>query len=144
MNKIRKFLALDATAKRTFLEAIAYLVLTSVLVKLFPFRWIAPYIGEHMEESVATLDTRSAGLARLIKQSIRWGSIALPWRPLCLPQAIAAKLMLRRAGIGSTLYMGVKTQTTDNLRAHAWLRVGQITVTGEREKLEFVMVARFS
>jgi hypothetical protein len=65
----------------------------------------------------------------------------VPWRAGCLEQAIAAKAMLRRRGIASTLYLGV---TRDPVGAHAWLRVGDVNVTGGRDVARYAVVASFA
>jgi hypothetical protein len=64
-----------------------------------------------------------------------------PWRSECLEQAIAAKAMLRRRGIASTLYLGM---ARDPVTAHAWLRVGDLNVTGGRDVDRYTVVASFA
>ena len=55
----------------------------------------------------------------------------LPWRIVCLPQALAARSMLSRRGIANTLLVGVKRDdpegTTD---LHAWLSIGDHVIIG--------------
>jgi len=70
----------------------------------------------------------------------------LPWRFVCLPQAIAAQRMLRRRGVASTLYLGVAPdrEKPDAIAAHAWLRAGDKIVTGERESRHQRQVASFA
>jgi hypothetical protein len=64
-----------------------------------------------------------------------------PWRSLCLEQAIAAKMMLRRRGIASTMYLGV---TARPVHAHAWVRIGDLNVTGGSDVDRFAVVAMFA
>lgn len=61
----------------------------------------------------------------------------LPWHPLCLPQAVAAGVMLRRRGYAPRLAFGVK-QTADGLAAHAWLTLADGIVCGGRLEADFV------
>lgn len=52
----------------------------------------------------------------------------LPWRPKCLAQAIATRIMLRRRGIDSRGHLGVVD--TQPMSAHAWVTVGEEVVQG--------------
>ncbi|WP_156359781.1 lasso peptide biosynthesis B2 protein [Sphingomonas sp. Leaf28] len=54
----------------------------------------------------------------------------MPFRTLCLQQAIAARTMLARRGINSVLHLGVRDPTDTALETHAWLDVGGLNVTG--------------
>ncbi len=54
----------------------------------------------------------------------------LPWRADCMVQAMAAQRWLRRAGIASTMTIGVRKDVRDGFGAHAWLMVGDVIVTG--------------
>lgn len=52
----------------------------------------------------------------------------LPWRPTCLPQALAARLMLRRRGIDFESHLGVIK--TSPFKAHAWVTVRGTPIVG--------------
>ena len=51
------------------------------------------------------------------------------WESKCLVRALCARKLLERKGIGSTLYLGCKSENGKML-AHAWLRCGGMFVTG--------------
>ena len=53
----------------------------------------------------------------------------VPWRADCLVQALAAQHWLRRRGIATTLFVGVRKDQED-FAAHAWLMAGDRMVTG--------------
>lgn len=77
--------------------------------------------GEGQAERQAALDvgwavTRTAGY--------------LPFSSLCLAQALAARAMLRRRGIGSVLHVGVAHSRAAPFEAHAWLDAAGVEVTG--------------
>lgn len=55
----------------------------------------------------------------------------LPWRIVCLPQALAGRWMLNRRGIANTLSVGVKRDASANeTDLHAWLSVADRVVLG--------------
>ena len=53
----------------------------------------------------------------------------LPWNEKCFVRALTLKRLLKEEGIPCTIYLGVNTDK-DGLHAHAWLRCGQIYLTG--------------
>jgi hypothetical protein len=57
---------------------------------------------------------------------------------------VAAKILLRRSGIASTLYLGAAFKARSTLEAHAWLRCGPLYVTGGAGHLRYGTVASFA
>ncbi|HEX8484516.1 lasso peptide biosynthesis B2 protein [Sphingomonas sp.] len=53
-----------------------------------------------------------------------------PERAMCLAQALAARTMLRRRGIGSIMHVGVAASEAARFEAHAWLEAAGVEVTG--------------
>ena len=51
------------------------------------------------------------------------------WESKCLVRALTAQKLLKQKGIGSTLYLGCG-YAEDKMVAHAWLRCGELYVTG--------------
>lgn len=51
------------------------------------------------------------------------------WESKCLVRALCARHLLKKRGIGSTLYLGCKNEN-GKILAHAWLRCGGMFVTG--------------
>jgi hypothetical protein len=62
---------------------------------------------------------------------------------VCLPQAMAAKWMLRRRRTPSTLYLGLRREEKTSLTAHAWLRAGDEIITGRAAIMEHQVIATF-
>jgi hypothetical protein len=120
-------------------EAVTCLALARVAVVLLPFhvlsRWLGVRRGETPGDVVADARTRGVGKA------VAAAAQRTPWRSKCLEQAIAAKAMLRRRGVESTLYLGV---VREPMAAHAWLRVGEHNVTGGQEVSQYAVVASFA
>ena len=138
--KLTKFLARTPAERLLLLEASAWLALCRLAVRLLPFRWIAPRLGAHMVEPM-----EAGGADEVLLRRVAWAVAAaarhVPWQAVCLPQAMAAKAMLRRRGIDSTLYLGVTGG--DGMTAHAWLRAGGRIVTGGRGVERYTVVSTF-
>jgi hypothetical protein len=120
-------------------EALACLAVARAVVVLLPFRHLAPRLGvRHAETAPGTqVDRASLRVAWAVAAAAR----RAPWRTECLEQAIAGKAMLRRRGIASTLYLGMGEKP---LGAHAWLRVGDLHVTGGQDVGRYAVVASFA
>jgi hypothetical protein len=81
----------------------------------------------------ATADQAAPGAApgpavRRVGRAVERVSRLLPWRPVCLPQAIATRAMLRRRGIVCDSHLGMIQ--SDPVTAHAWVTVGGTVVQG--------------
>lgn len=127
---------------RLLTEAVFGLVVSGVLVRIWRFRTIAGHLGQHMAESPMDQDRAHLVVARSIGWAIHATARRLPWRPVCLPQALTAQWMLRRRGIPATLYLGVAPGARYD--AHAWVRAGALIVTGGPRRPEFVVVTTFA
>ena len=54
----------------------------------------------------------------------------VPWRSDCLVQALAAERWLGRYGVAADLCIGARKDEHSQFHAHAWLKVGDVVVTG--------------
>lgn len=127
------------------IEATAWLALARLAILLLRFPKIAKRLGTPMTESTQDDDEHFRLVLRRIKWAIGAVSRRAPWRCKCLEQAIAAKMMLRRRNIPSTLYLGVAREKSGaSAQAHAWLRCGSYYVTGGEDRLPYTVVSTFA
>lgn len=143
-RRLIKFFYLPWREKCLYTEAFYLTGVARFAILLMPFRWLAPLLGQHMVESPAEEDAATLKEARLVGQVVETVSRHTPWESKCLVQAIAGKIMLRRRGIGSTLYLGVDRDDGKGLAAHAWLRCGGVFLTGGRGRERFTVVGKFA
>ena len=74
---------------------------------------------------------------------------AMPFRALCLQQAVAARRMLRRRDVPATVYLGVSRAAAGRATpgrgtaAHAWVEVGSQVINGDGNLGDYAVVARF-
>lgn len=138
-----RFCHLPKMEKRLTIKAFAGLLLARLALLLLPFRRISPYLGRLMEKTSSTCSdlerSRSIEVAHAIRRVRRY----LPIKCTCLVQAIAGIMILGSEGIPSTLYLGVH-RSEAGLTAHAWLRCGDLYLTGGMEHNNFVAVATFA
>jgi hypothetical protein len=68
-----------------------------------------------------------------IARTVEAASRRLPFRVVCLPRAIATHLMLRRRGIASTLFIGLRPAASDaGIEMHAWVSIGSHPIPFEK------------
>jgi Transglutaminase-like superfamily len=146
-NRLGKFLSLRTNDRLLLLEACCGLGLARICLFALPFRWIARGMLERTTEPLRhDLTPEQLAGARRIRWAIRSAARHVPWRAVCLPQSLAAKLMLRRREIPATLYFGVRTcvDASRRMEAHAWVRAGDTEVTPSQGAGAFAVVAMFS
>lgn len=141
-GKLAKFWSMPLGKKRLMAEAMLYLGLARVL-KALPFARIAPSLGRRMQETPYVLEPAEEAAIRRVAQAIQTMSRHTFWESQCLVRAIAAKKMLERRSIASTLYLGTARDAGGKMIAHAWLRSGPFYVTGAEEMRNFTAVASF-
>ena len=144
MNRISRFLRCPSPDRRLLLEALALLCWARFLIRVVPFRRIAPHLGSAMTESPVEVSEEERRLAFRIAWAVQAVARNVPLGFVCLPQAIAAKWMLRRRRLPSTLYLGLQRDDELKLTAHAWLRVGNTILTGRAESLNHTVVAMYA
>lgn len=144
LNKVRKFLSLDAKTMIVFLEAFYYLGWSRFLVLLFPFSKIAPSLGEQMQETPNAQIHWNNEAMRTVHYAIQVMSKHTFWESKCLVKAIAALKMLENRQIESTLYLGTARDESGKMIAHAWLRSGPFYITGAEGMERFVVVGKFA
>lgn len=125
-------------------EALARLAVARFFVATVPLRRWSHRLGAHMRESTHTADPARAALLDRVGWAIRAATRRAPWRCKCLEQGIAAKRMLRARGIPNTLYLGVARNDRAAVEAHAWLRSGDVIVTGAAGSSNFTVVSTFA
>jgi hypothetical protein len=144
MNRLAKFMRCTSPDRRLLLEALILLCWARFLIRVVPFRWTAPHLGRPMAESSVDISEAELGLALRIAWAVQAVARNLPLGFVCLPQAVAAKWMLRRRRLPSTLYLGLQRKNELKLTAHAWLRVGDRIITGRAESLDHTAIVTFA
>lgn len=98
-------------------------------IKFVEMKKLQPHFGICGEESPETASEEDYQYARLVGRQVGRSANKTPWESKCLVRALTAQKLLKKKGIESTMYLGVKTEE-GKMVAHAWLRVGKLYVTG--------------
>ncbi len=144
---IRNFSRRDGFVKFWLVPTWMGLGLASLLIRIIPFRRLAPMLGDwcglEKPRIVATISEEAR--AAQIRETVRLAARLAPWRADCYPQAVIARLMLGICGVPFTLSMGLKRDAASSeIHAHAWVQCGDIDVTGGEGDAEYRAVAIFA
>lgn len=144
-RKVYKFFSLSFSQKCMFFEALFWLVLAKLLIVLVPFRKIAPYLGVLNGDVRSRLSSAETKKSEAVKLAILMTSGNVGWKSVCLDQAMAASVMLKRRKVPHQLCMGVKKdEQKAAIEAHAWIMCGdKILIGGQRSRL-FAVTALFA
>ena len=67
---------------------------------------------------------------RRLSWAIAAAAARVPWRSDCVLQAMAAQRWMRRRHCGGDFFVGVRKDPRGALLSHAWLRCGDLPITG--------------
>jgi len=144
MSRLAKLRSLPREERGLDLEAVWRLALARLAIGLLSFRRVrrllTPSAASGADDGG---DPGRRELARRIGRSVRATANHLPWSCRCLVQALAAKAMLDRRHIASRVFVGVAQDETQALRSHAWLRVGDLFVTGREGHEHYRVITDF-
>lgn len=140
------------------LEAICLLAIARLLLVILPFARVMQVLG--LKPTVVNAQNQPAmqdppgrrfisvrhddeTLLR-IGVALRRASHAAPFRAVCLQQAVAANLMLRRRRRGSEIHFGVARDVDGAMSAHAWTCSSGQVITGMSGMMRHIPVAIFT
>lgn len=144
-GKLKAFIALPFRDKLFFLDAVLLLSISKMVVLTLPFKKVAPYLGTVNGPIDERLDSLQSAKAERVKLFVQMAAGNVPFKSVCLDQAMAAMLLLRRFKIPSNLCLGVKPNDKERkLDAHAWVECGGQILVGGRRSLQYKKVAHFA
>lgn len=146
-GRLRNFAARSLFQQLWFLPAWIGLGLASLAIAIVPFRHIAPRLGKHagLEQPEMDIGAAQAARAREIRRTVQLAAHFAPWRADCYPQAIVARALLGIYGLPFALCMGLRNDPlSGQVQAHAWIRCGEICVTGDAEENTYRVVGVFT
>lgn len=118
-------------------ETVSLLLFAMLLIKLLPFRFWRGLLGPVAQNETAPspLHGQEAARAMAIGRRVRRIARKSPVEFVCLPQALAARWMLRMRGLETDLFIGAKRNDDDRAtELHAWLMFADICLTGGAER----------
>jgi hypothetical protein len=91
---------------------------------------LVPATDPRVAKAGVTTDPNQIQLAEEVSWAVTRAAHYVPFRAVCLPQAMAAQSMLKRRGVASVMHFGAAIGQTAGVDAHAWLHAAGVEVTG--------------
>lgn len=130
MTRLVKFVRLPQAEKFLLLKAWWLLATATARLRILPHQWNRTWIeGIDEKGSPPTEETaqRVAWAVAVVSRYVPYGR--------CLPQAIAARKLLRQMGYRSMIRIGVRKPAESEFEAHAWLECdGRIWVGAQLDQ----------
>jgi hypothetical protein len=126
-QQLKRLQMLTASEQLLLLEAAFLLGFARIATALLPFRVLAgwfSHVPTRLMQEAQPSECRKIGTA--VERAAR----NVPWKAVCLPQAIAAKLMLSRRGYPAIVHFGVGRNAGGKLIAHVWVCCGDSIIVG--------------
>jgi hypothetical protein len=130
-------------------EAALCLLAARAVLIFVPFPSLARHFGTFVPPSDPRVALRRSGasaehmaMAREIGWAVTTAARHVPVQAVCLPQALAARMMLKRRRVPSVIHFGA-AKGADALDTHAWLDAAGIEVTGFPVGGQFAEIACF-
>lgn len=142
-RKTKTFFTIDNKLRVEFIQALIYTGMYRTFILFVPFNKLRKRMGKYKEESVANVEREIYKIASHISWVVNLISSKTPWESKCLVQALTAQKMLKKRGISTTIYLGVRKDGNE-MKAHAWLRCGEYYVTGGAIREQYTVVAKFA
>ena len=137
-----RFIALDRSQRRLVIEAAALLTLVGTAMSVGGFARLRPLLERCAGNRKASTTSATAGSLRTSVEpsTVAWAVTAaasrFPFWHTCLVQALVTDVMLRRRGMPSAIFVGVRRgQIAASIDAHAWVESGGAVVIGALEDL---------
>jgi len=139
-NLNNKFFLVSNRDKLFYFEAFTISLWIRFCIFFFPFKFYKNTLGKLQNVANQEISPDILDFALKIKNTVLTVCNHTPWESKCLVQAITCKIILKRRGINTTIYLGVSNKENQKLLAHAWLKLGDVILTGSRGHKKFKIV----
>lgn len=138
IRKLGRFLHISHGQRLLLLEAAVLLGAARLALLTLPFSRVVRWLQRAPDSG-----GRDDAMVLAVRDAVTVAARNVPWNAVCLPQAMAAKVMLARRGQGSAVHFGAARAEGGSLAAHAWLVAGGEIVVGGAGVPGMAPLARF-
>lgn len=150
MRRLARFRALSKRDRSLLLEAAAALATVRLLLAMLPFQMAMRVAGLRSVtegsagQDVPRVTSDDVAAASILGRAVVRAARHMPFRAVCLQQAMACAVMLRRRRLPVVVRFGVAKTADGALDAHAWAICGHAILTGAQGRERFIPIATFS
>jgi hypothetical protein len=132
VRTLRRLLVAPRSDRILLVRAVGWVLLARIALWLVPFARLRAQADRVAARGPREDPTRIAWAAEAVGRRIPTAT--------CLPRALAADVMLRRAGRVPELHIGVSKQG-ESFEAHAWLSLDGIVLVGDHDLHRYTPLA---
>lgn len=147
MRKIILFWRMPIQSQLLFMLNFFLCGIARAIIKVMPFRRLTPYFGQFQKITMLSIiaPKKQYNQALFIGRSVRLAAKYTPWNSSCLTQAMIAAFWCRRFHIPYVFYIGFAKSVDEpsGYKAHAWVSVGPIAITGGNGSASFQVVSSY-
>jgi hypothetical protein len=133
-----RFAQIGRQRRALVVEAVLGLFVARLALIFLPVSQLARCLGTIVPPDDARVGNANAAAINfdqaLVAKDVSWAvtrvACYVPFKAVCLPQAMAAHNMLSRRGVASVMHFGAAKGQSRSLEAHAWLDAAGVEVTG--------------
>jgi len=130
-------------------EAAFYLSMTRILTIVLPIKMVLKVCGLNTVSKgniVATAPKKAQDISVAVNigRAISRAARHVPFRAVCLQQALACAIMLRIRRVPVAVCFGIARSVSGSLEAHAWSKSGNAILTGAHGMERFTVLATIS
>jgi hypothetical protein len=127
-------------------KALFYALQVRFMMLFVKYKRYEKRLGVRGRKDDSVITAEQMKVVMKVKSAVIGVSKYTPWESKCMVQAVAAKWLLEKYNIPSTIYFGIMKdpQKNSELKAHAWLIVGEYVMTGREGHRAFKVVNYYS
>ena len=133
-RQIGRIRRLSSVERSLLLQIVGLVIVVRAALWLITFRRLQSLLSRVEVRGIRNLDIRAIPVER-VAQFVAAASRYVP-KASCLTQALVTATMLRRAGHGASLRIGVSPHAGAKFRAHAWVECDGKIVIGRIKDFE--------
>ena len=142
-RKFNSFRHYPLPVKFLFIEALFTSLWVKVTLKSLPFKRVMGWLGSVNTESEFNAQPDTLTIRKHVKTALQLCNRYALWPTECYTLSLTGKLLLRRRGVNSTIYIGFM-KDEGKYKGHAWLRANDTYLSGFREAGGFQVTMLFS
>ena len=129
-SKFYRFRKLPFREKKLFCEALFYVYVAKVVSTILPFKYCVRLISKNLKNETSP----DHEILHSLKDALLRTENFIFWKNACLVQSIAAKWMLNRRNIKSTMFFGFNFDEEKKFIAHAWVQSDDIEIVAKGDE----------
>jgi hypothetical protein len=142
LKNIKKYYKLGNFERNNLIKALLTSIKVRILIKFFSTSFYANKIGKQGINT--SQNTFNENTVKTVLKNVKRVSKYSFWRTNCFEEALTTKLLLKKLDIESTIYFGVLKNEQQKLKAHAWLKIGDKFIIGQKNSEKFTITNFFT